>query len=1522
MDSHHATLPTRTERTPAMTANPKTAPATARLLAWLPGRLAALAAALAAVLLATTTHAATVTWNVAGDGDWDLTTGNWTGGSPTATLYVNSDSAIFNNPAGGVITIMGGGVSPTATTVSATAGTYTFTGGAITSGTLAKSNAGTLVLNSANSFAGTTSITGGTVRLLHGSALGTTAGNTSINNASTVELQGGITVAENFSLAQGAAGFNGNGALRNMSGTNTLSGTISIGAGGGTNRFRSESGLLVIGGTVQRGSGSGGDPGVTFDGDGDHEISGSGTLASDVSTLNKSGTGTLTLKTANSHNGTTTVSGGRLVIEHAGALGTGTQASITGGSLELVGGLTIADKLATIGVGGQLVHASGNGAWTGNVNANSNTSTSPSQVISQSGTLIINGVIGQSNNHYVLAFGGAGNIDVPGSIRVNSQSLTISKEGTGTLTLRGANSYNRTLTINGGTVSVTNGDTVNTTGDTVDGSNIVTIADTSTLAIGQSISGPGIPANAIVYRILNPTQFTMVVGNNSTSTTTPAAPATATGSGVSLTFGAWTSLTNQAVNLNDGTLELNGKTYTVGATTIGSAAGGVGTITAGSLNATGNYTAFAGNVAANLGETGGARTFTKNGTGTVTLTGANTFTGATTVSNGTLKLDFTGIGDSQSVLYNGVSAGALTMGGTSVLHLVGKNGAANAQSFASTTVSGNAGTRIIAEAGSGGSLAVTLGNLSRGSVNMSAIDFTGIGDVTFNSGSGSANTLIVSNNAAYATVNRNTWAIKNGANTAIVGAASGFYTDSTATTVNGHANLAVDTTLAANATINTVRFADNAARTLDLGSSLLTLNNGGILIADTVATAGSKIVGGRVASNTTSSSDSRELIVHQHSGQTFEIGSSLVGDSQGMRFTKAGPGTLLLSGNNVFGSTTSAWRLGTVSVAEGTLRVGHDYALGGDATGAQATNLAVRGTSILDLNGFDPRVRSFDGDSTATVTNSAAATTSTLTIGADGGTGTFAGLIENGAGTVALYKTGTGSITISNNSNSFSGGIEIAQGSIGLPSGTATSLGSSAVTLSGGQLNGGGSTTYFAGTLFMKTNTTSSLSNTQTLYLDGNMTGTGTLIQTSNNSKTLFLRGNNSAFAGTFVNTPALNPSSTGPNPNSVEFTSATAGSDAANWHLGNTTNINFADGILDLGNLSGTGTISKTGGGGTTVLRIGGRDEDGMFSGVLTQSNGSLALQKVGTGTLSLYGVNTHSGGTTVTAGTLNVATVAASISSTSSGASGQRVIQLATGEAANLVLRQSVTGTGIAASSFIDVIDYANDQIILNLNTTGAVSGALNFGALSGSIAGPVMVSANASLAGGGTVGAIGGAGSVDPGDSPGLLTAAQVDPTGGLDFNFEFTLKNAVPTWAAVENDVLRLTDPTTPFTAALDGNNVISLFLSNALYTGLVDGDVLYGGFYTDAGNTLADLLNAPILAYFQDDGGALEYNGLNYSPVSTEKPFGVSFALSMVANDQFADGGYLSMFTATVVIPEPTSLALLAVGVLGLLRRRR
>lgn len=110
-----------------------------------------LAAALAMLALPSGTQAA-ITWNVAGNGNWDTATSNWLPGPATFTDDGTVD-VIFDNTAGGTITISPN-MSPLSTAVSATSGTYTFSGGPIDSGTLTKSGGGALTLSGANIYTG------------------------------------------------------------------------------------------------------------------------------------------------------------------------------------------------------------------------------------------------------------------------------------------------------------------------------------------------------------------------------------------------------------------------------------------------------------------------------------------------------------------------------------------------------------------------------------------------------------------------------------------------------------------------------------------------------------------------------------------------------------------------------------------------------------------------------------------------------------------------------------------------------------------------------------------------------------------------------------------------------------------------------------------------------------------------------------------------------------------------------------------------------------------------------------------------------------------------------------------------------------------------------------------------------------------------------------------------------------------------------------------------------------------------
>ncbi|MFZ4734003.1 MAG: beta strand repeat-containing protein, partial [Pirellulales bacterium] len=153
-------------------------------------------------------QAASLTWNLAGGGTWNTTTANFTNGT-NAVAFATGDQVTFNNAAGGTIALSGA-LAPSSLTVSATAGTYTFSGATaadkITGATgLTKNGAGTLVLTSANDYAGGSTIAGGVVQISGSDQLGS----------------GALTL--------------GGGTLRLAAATATvLPNAISVGAAGGT----------------------------------------------------------------------------------------------------------------------------------------------------------------------------------------------------------------------------------------------------------------------------------------------------------------------------------------------------------------------------------------------------------------------------------------------------------------------------------------------------------------------------------------------------------------------------------------------------------------------------------------------------------------------------------------------------------------------------------------------------------------------------------------------------------------------------------------------------------------------------------------------------------------------------------------------------------------------------------------------------------------------------------------------------------------------------------------------------------------------------------------------------------------------------------------------------------------------------------------------------------------------------------------------------------------------------------------
>ena len=383
-------------------------------------------------------------------------------------------------------------------------------------------------------------------------------------------------------------------------------------------------------------------------------------------------------------------------------------------------------------------------------------------------------------------------------------------------------------------------------------------------------------------------------------------------------------------------------------------------------------------------------------------------------------------------------------------------------------------------------------------------------------------------------------------------------------------------------------------------------------------------------------------------------------------------------------------------------------------------------------------------------------------------------------------------------------------------------------------------------------------------------------------------------------------------------------------WHAG-------AGGITVTGAVATAGFLLESGGG---ELRL-----QGAVSGT-----GSLSVSD---GTLVLTGNNTHSGGTFVVGGHLRAGSTTAAGAGTltlldgrlSSDGATARNLSNAITLAGNVTLGEAGTGAltlagnlalGGATRTLTVDSEVTLGGILSNGGLAKAGQGLLRLGgasayaggtrvlegtlAVDGATTSAATVDAGATLGGRGSVGAIGGAGTVAPGNSPGILTALSVDGAEGLDFAFEFGAVGD-PVWSdagASVNDVLRLTSAT-PFLSPLGPGSRIDLYLGIA---SLASGDVFRGGFFTNRDTSfLSDIQDAEIRVHLLDAQGGAVHNGIAYSLHGGPLTLELDTVATLATFASGSEAGYVLQLTA---VPEPSTYGLflgIAALAIGIARRR-
>jgi autotransporter-associated beta strand protein len=184
------------------------------------------------------------------------------------------------------------------------------------SGSVSKGSTNTVSLTAPNTYAGITEIFGGALRLSDATSLGSVTGATSIYEIpdARIELLGGITVSERFTLSMKGLTAGLVAGVVNLSGTNTLAGQITGIPGGSFWSLRSDAGKLIVTAPFVHNAGTGErylrlfGPGQ---GDWATTLPTSGTASTGIQ---KDGAGTWTISAVNTYNGQTRANGGVLVV--------------------------------------------------------------------------------------------------------------------------------------------------------------------------------------------------------------------------------------------------------------------------------------------------------------------------------------------------------------------------------------------------------------------------------------------------------------------------------------------------------------------------------------------------------------------------------------------------------------------------------------------------------------------------------------------------------------------------------------------------------------------------------------------------------------------------------------------------------------------------------------------------------------------------------------------------------------------------------------------------------------------------------------------------------------------------------------------------------------------------------------------------------------------------------------------------------------------------------------------------------
>lgn len=995
-------------------------------------------------------------------------------------------------------------------------------------------------------------------------------------------------------------------------------------------------------------------------------VSGTGSLA-------YGGTGTLTVNaTPNiTISGAFSANTGILRVTSSDAVPNATSFGVaSGAALELIGGISHAKNLSVNGTGvsngGVVRNISGNNTISGNTSL-----TAAARINSDADTLALNS--GAITGAFAITFGGAGNISVGSAV---NNSGTIVKDGAGTLELAAANAYTGTTTISAGTLKLSGaGSFSQTVNSNVTNNAALVVENDDNTTHARSISGTGTITKNLSGKVI----FTGTLSH--TGVTTVNAGTFAVGAGS--TIGDVTGSTGNFVVNAGGNLEINRSN----ASTFPRAVSGAGSVTVlgggttsfnNNLTHTGGTTISGGTLTIGAGSTAGAisgdivnnanLSFNRSdnhtvanvisGTGnvlktattnTTTLSGNNSYSGTTTIGAGSLTAAHANAFGTSAVTVTTAGSAGFT-GGITVANNFTLNNANTVGALRNISgnniLSGTAALTAAARINSDLNLLTLNGNIS----GAFAITFGGVGDTTVagsltnltnltKDGAGTLTLSAVNTYTGTTTISAGTLKLS-GVGT--VGLSSYIYINTSTLVIENDDNTTIARTTSGNGAL-TKNLNTKVIFTGTLGHTGVTTVNGGTFAVGAGSTVGDV------------SGSTGNFVIN--SGATLEINRS---NASTFQRPVSGAGAIVVLGGGTATFSGALTHTGGTTVSGGTMSIGNNGTTG-SLTGDIVNNAAVQFnrsdayTYAGVISGTGNLVKAGNGTTTLSGNNSYSGTTTvssgTLIIGSANALGTST-VIGAALTTVAV----TGGLTVANaftlnsagvgsagalrslsDSNVFSGVLTLALASsinsdVGLLTLNGNIAGAFALTV------GGAGNTVINGVLTNPTTLTKSGAGTLELTAVNTYTSTTTI-----SAGTLKLTGVGTVGAGAITNNAAMVVE----NADNTTIARAISGTGTLTKNLN--TKVIFTGALSHTGTTTVTagtfavgagGTVGDMSGAGSVVIDAGttleiNRSNASTFSRPLS---GAGALVVLGGGTASITGALTHTGGTTVSGGTMSI--------------------------------------------------------------------------------------------------------------------------------------------------------------------------------------------------------------------------------------------------------------------------------------------